>query len=57
MAAGSMNVNDRVKILPLDGIKGTVTRLPDDDHVTVLADCATQPVRWRRDQVELVEGE
>ena len=52
-----MNKGDRVRILPLDGIKGTVTRLPDEHHVTVLADCALQPVRWRRDQVEPAEDE
>jgi hypothetical protein len=46
-----MNEGDRVRIRPLDGIGGTVIRLPDEDHVTVLADCATQPVRWRRDEV------
>lgn len=50
-----MKPDDRVEILPLDGIKGTVVRLPDEHSVTVLADCVTQPVRWGRDQVRLVE--
>lgn len=44
-------------IKPLDGIKGTVTRLPDADHVTVLADGSGQPVRWHReDVIELNDG-
>lgn len=51
-----MTEGDRVVILPLDGIKGTVIRLPDDDSVVVLADCASQPVRWLRDQVRPAEA-
>lgn len=50
-----MKKGDRVRILPLDGITGTVQRLPDERHVTVRADCASQDVRWRLDQVTLVE--
>jgi hypothetical protein len=53
----SLHENSRVMLKLLDGIKGTVTRLPDAEHVTVLADGSGQPVRWRRSEVtELDEG-
>jgi hypothetical protein len=52
-----LHENSRVMLKPLDGIKGTVTRLPDAEHVTVLADGSGQPVRWCRSEViELDEG-
>jgi hypothetical protein len=53
----SLHENSRVLLKLLDGIKGTVIRLPGADHVTVLADGSGQPVRWRRSEViELDEG-
>jgi hypothetical protein len=39
---------DRVTLLKLDGIGGTVTRVRDDGRVAVLADCAAQSVVWDR---------
>jgi hypothetical protein len=54
----ALHEGSRVLLKLLDGIRGTVTRLPDAEHVTVLADGSGQPVRWRRDEViELDEGE
>jgi preprotein translocase subunit YajC len=47
----SLHSGSRVLLKALDGIRGTVVRLPDEDHVTVLADGSGQPVRWRRDEV------
>jgi hypothetical protein len=53
----TLHIGSRVMIKPLDGIMGTVTRLPDGDHVTVLADGSGQPVRWRRNEVTEVDEE
>jgi hypothetical protein len=47
----SLHSGSRVLLKLLDGIKGTVTRLPDAEHATVLADGSGQSVRWRRDEV------
>jgi hypothetical protein len=47
----SLREGSRVLLKPLDGIKGTVIRLPDEDHVTVLADGSGQPARWHRSEV------
>jgi hypothetical protein len=47
----SLHESSRVMLKLLDGIKGTVVRLPDAEHVTVLADGSGQPVRWRRSEV------
>jgi hypothetical protein len=53
----ALHESSRVLLKLLDGITGTVTRLPDADHVTVLADGSSQPVRWHRSEViELDEG-
>lgn len=33
------------------GLCGTVVRLRGEDDIVVLADCATQPVVWRRGEI------
>ena len=43
--------DDRVTVLPL-GVMGTVTRVREDGRYAVLADCADQPVTWRRSEIE-----
>jgi hypothetical protein len=53
----NLHEGSRVLLKLLDGITGTVTRLPDADHVTVLADGSAQPARWHRSEViECDEG-
>lgn len=46
-----MKAGDRVYIKPLE-VNGTVVRMREDGKVSVLADCATQPVVWERKELE-----
>jgi hypothetical protein len=47
----NLRKDDRVTLLKLDGIGGTVTNIRGDGRVAVLADCATQPVVWERSEL------
>lgn len=44
----NLRKDDRVTLLKLDGIGGTVTRVRNDGRVVVRADCAAQDVVWER---------
>jgi hypothetical protein len=46
-----VKTGDRVTLLKLDGIGGTVTNVRGDGRVAVLADCAAQPVVWERSEL------
>ncbi len=46
----SLKPDDRVLVIPL-GVRGSVVRMREDGRVSVLADCATQPVVWKRSEL------